>query len=226
MQRPDWPTIQKEIQEKFKDQLYEDNRIVLNDWNVKDFFGTGYFSGDMVKIVLDNAPKTELSKKSHRDYLAPAQFIAGWHTGLRSEIRWDQILDCFRPNHDLTDTLYDAMEAYVADDFTTGDEYMAAAKPLFKTALAGCHDISHEMEEWAKKFEDLKTRPNWDEAAMQIYRDEKVEIEGYMAEEFYLWENGMFFESGFQASSVERIFLSKASTVAQESDAMMLVIPL
>ena len=77
MQRPDWPTIQKEIQEKFKDQLYEDNRIVLNDWNVKDFFGTGYFSGDMVKIVLDNAPKTELSKKSHRDYLAPAQFIAG-----------------------------------------------------------------------------------------------------------------------------------------------------
>ena len=61
---------------------------------------------------------------------------------------------------------------------------MATARSLFQTALAGCPNISKEMEEWDQKFDSLKTRPGWSEAATEIYHDNKAEIDEYMTNEF------------------------------------------
>ena len=45
---------------------------------------------------------------------------------------------CFVLNEELTDTLYDAMEAYIIGDSVKGDSLMDATKPLYDIALASC----------------------------------------------------------------------------------------
>ena len=82
-------------------------------------------------------------------------------------------------NAELTDTLYDAMEAYINDDPVTGDQKMAAIRPLFTTALAACTqpDYNKSLAKWAKEFDDLKARPDWDEISKKIYEDNKETID-------------------------------------------------
>ena len=53
------------------------------------------------------------------DTQAPAQFIAGWYNGITQEDIRGSIIDshCWGiPPYDLTLTLYDAMNAYIAGD--------------------------------------------------------------------------------------------------------------
>ena len=57
---------------------------------------------------------------------------------------------CFVLNEELTDTLYDAMEAYMNNDPITGDQKMAATKPLYKTALASCAGYNEALERWSE----------------------------------------------------------------------------
>ena len=73
------------------------------------------------------------------------------------------IRECYEPNEDLTNALYDGMEAYMKGDTQTGDAKMAVAKGLYAATLAPCTEVHRNMDEWVKKFEDLKARPDWDE---------------------------------------------------------------
>ena len=59
-----------------------------------------------------------------RDPYAPAQFSAGWLYGLTYEDRRDEIVNCFKSDDNLTDSIYDAMEAYITGDSKTGDQKM------------------------------------------------------------------------------------------------------
>ena len=48
--------------------------------------------------------------------MAPAQFATGWLYGVTQEDKEYDILSCYTQNEDLTNSLYDAMEAYIAGD--------------------------------------------------------------------------------------------------------------
>ena len=58
-------------------------------------------------------------------------FVEGFYGGLTGV--WDQtyLEMCFVQNEELTDTLYEAMGAYISNDPVTGDQKMAATKPLY-----------------------------------------------------------------------------------------------
>ena len=45
---------------------------------------------------------------------------------------------CFKEDDDLTNAIYDAMEAYIAGDIGLGDAKFAEAKPLYIEALSDC----------------------------------------------------------------------------------------
>ena len=66
-----------------------------------------------------------LSIEPIRYEMAPALFIAGWYMELNQHGDQDHILPCYEPNEDLTNALYDAMEAYIDGDTQTGDAKMA-----------------------------------------------------------------------------------------------------
>ena len=72
-------------------------------------------AGETDRIILD--------KTKTRDHLAPAKYVAGWYSGLKigGEVEQDYIVSCYRPNDDLTDNLYDAIEAYSANETTFAD---------------------------------------------------------------------------------------------------------
>ena len=76
-----------------------------------------------------------------RDNAAPAQFFAGWFDIVVQEDQRDYILDCYNDNTELTNVLYNAMEAYIASDFVTGDKEMAQVGDLFNTAASNCDKI-------------------------------------------------------------------------------------
>ena len=92
---------------------------------------------------------------SDRDPLAPAHFMAGWYYGIAQKAVRAELLYCYKPDVDLTNTLYDAMEAYIDGDKTTADAKMGETKELYKKALTGCGEIAEHMGEWAQKFDDL-----------------------------------------------------------------------
>ena len=58
----------------------------------------------------------------------------------------DYILDCYSNNNELTDTLYDAMEAYISADYTTGDKKMGDLSNLFSTAMKKCDKVMDKMD--------------------------------------------------------------------------------
>ena len=98
----------------------------------------------------------------------------------------------------------------MADDSQTGDKKMAAAKILFQTAMAGCQEVSQKMSEWADKFDDLRARPDWGKVAQQIYLENKDVIDRNLSLEFEAWKEGVYFNSGMFAGSVEYVFLSQS----------------
>ena len=178
-----------------------DNQLAIRGWNRADFFSSGMFTGRIEKIILDNAPKSE------RNQRAPELFMEGWHVGL-SGVYEEHFLDqCFVQNTELTDTLYDAMEAYINNDPVTGDQKMAATRPLFTTALAACTQPDYTTKstydksfaKWAKEFDDLQARPDWDQLSKKIYEDEKFVIDRFVGAEFDAWKEGDFAKAGFMA---------------------------
>ena len=74
----------------------------------------------------------------NRDPYAPAWFTAGWYDGITDENFINVIFNCYQPDNDLTNALFDAMEAQIAGDTASGDALMAKTKPLYKKALSGC----------------------------------------------------------------------------------------
>ena len=91
--------------------------------------------------------KQFLSVDPIRLEIAPASFIAGWYYNLTLDNKVKYIEQCYTPNEDLTNALYDSMEAYMKGDTQTGDEKMAAAKDLYPAALANCPEVHRNIDE-------------------------------------------------------------------------------
>ena len=80
---------------------------------------------------------------------------------MTSEDRTDELLECYKPSDDLTNTLYEAMEAYIQGDKSAGDAKMGDTKPLFKNAFKDCGELKDSMGAWSKKTDDLVKRDDW-----------------------------------------------------------------
>ena len=143
-----------------------------------------------------------------RDPYAPAQFTAGWYYGIAQKDKRDDILDCFKTDEDLTNTLYNAMEAYIAGDTTSGDAKISETKPLYEKALAGCGDIAVHMGEWAQKTDDMMERSDWQQISQEIYQANKDLIDRDVDLELREWQEGVFFNSGMFAGQISQVFLS------------------
>ena len=115
--RSDWDQISKKIYETNKDVINRDVSLELKEWEEGVFFNSGMFAGQIEKFFLDFKPE--------RDPIAPARFIAGWYFGLTIDDYVEYILECYEPNEDLTNALYDGMEAYMSGDIVTGETKMA-----------------------------------------------------------------------------------------------------
>ena len=89
-----------------------------------------------------------------RDPLAPAQFSAGWLYGLSGWDKRDTILSCYKPDEKLTNTLYDAMDAFIAGDNQSGWKKYNEAKPLFANALSGCKKYGRHI--WVDKIAHME----------------------------------------------------------------------
>ena len=80
--------------------------------------------------------------------MAPALFIAGWYMGITQDEESDYIRDCYAPDEDLSNALYDGMEAYMNGDSQTGDAKITAATNMYPAALANCTKVNAKMGEW------------------------------------------------------------------------------
>ena len=69
--------------------------------------------------------------------MAPAEFVAGWYDGFTQQERSD-ITACYKPDSSITDTLYNAMDAYNKGDLDTGEELVIATEQLCFAALTSC----------------------------------------------------------------------------------------
>ena len=141
-----------------------------------------------------------------RDPDAPAQFIAGWHYGIADKKERDD-LSCFKADDDLTNTLYDAMEAYIVGDHSAGDAKMTATVPLYKEALSGCGRLETLIGNWAQKIDEMKERKDWPQISKQIYKANKDLIDRDTGLELREWEQGVFFNSGMFAGQRGKVFL-------------------
>ena len=122
----------KHVFSEHGDELMRDTQLWIKEWKQGVPFNSGMFFGQFEKIFVDaNEQYPPALKGSQRDNTAPAQFSAGWYYGLSTEDKRDQILECFKESDDLTNALYDAMEAHIAGDDKTADEKMEETKVLY-----------------------------------------------------------------------------------------------
>ena len=101
--------------------------------------------------------------------MAPAQFAAGWYYGIAKEDKRDELLKCFQSDNDLTNTLFDAMEAYIAGDTMAGDAKIEQTKPLYEKSLAGCGKLTEAIDEWIEKIDAMMARSDWAMIQNQVY---------------------------------------------------------
>ena len=95
---------------------------MLREWEIGVYFNSGMYYGETYKIMLDNLL---LLVNEERQPLAPAEFTAGWYYGLSGHDKEDKILQCYEPDNELTNLLYDGMEAYIAGDNKSGSAKIA-----------------------------------------------------------------------------------------------------
>ena len=172
--------------------------------------------------------QAESAPSTGRDTSAPAQFFAGWFDIIVQEDERNYILDCYTENTELTDVLYDAMEAYIAGDKSEGDAKMSDTKPLFKTAFADCGELKDQMDAWSKKFDDLTKRDDWAIISQLIYEENKDVIDRDMDLELREWKQGVYFNSGMFAGQLIKVFLDNyqgKSNDAEQPEAYMYLLP-
>ena len=58
------------------------------------------------------------------------------------------IMQCFKSNIELTNDLYDSMEAYIDGDYATGDAKMLETNPLYEITLSGCGIVADLLDGW------------------------------------------------------------------------------
>ena len=202
-ERDDWPKVAKQIYEANKAVIDRDIDLEIKQWKEGVYFNSGMFAGQVGKVFLDNAPQSETSRSfmsdTTRDTTAPAQFAAGWYYGVTSIDKRDDILDCFASSDDLTNDLYDAMEAYIAGDSQEGDKKMKDSKLLWDTAMANCGETAVAMGKISREFDEIQARSDWDKVSKEIYMANKDVIDRDIGLELSQWTDGVFFNSGMFA---------------------------
>ena len=147
---------------------------------------------------------------------------------MTSEDKTTELLQCYKPSDALTNTLYDAMEAYIAGDKSEGDAKMSDTKPLFKTAFADCGELKDQMDALSKKFDDLTKRDDWAIISQLIYEENKDVIDRDMDLELREWKQGVYFNSGMFAGQLIKVFLDNypgKSNDAEQPEAYMYLLP-
>ena len=118
-----------------------------------------------------------LLQTTGRDPQAPAQFTAGWYYGIAQEDKRDDLMQCYQTDSNLTDTLYDAMEAYIAGDSETADAKIRETKPLYVKALSGCGKLAESIGNWAKRTDDMMSRSDWTTFSKHVYEAHRDTID-------------------------------------------------
>ena len=211
--RSDWPSISMGIYMKNKDALQQDEILSVKEWEQGVFFNSGMYVGDVEKIFLDNAPQSwrTFMSDTTRDPTAPAQYMAGWFYGVSQEDDRDEIMQCFKQSDDLTNKLYDAMEAFASGDHKSGDEMITETKALFEAAVQGCpKDLLGKMYAIHNRYDALKARSDWPSISMEIYMKNKDELQQDEINSVKEWVQGDYFNSGVFVGDVEKIFLDNA----------------
>ena len=108
----------------------------------------------------------------------------------------DEILKCYTKNDDLTNALYDAMEAFIAGNSETGNKKMKESKPLWNTAMAGCGEIAKKMSEISDKMDRIQKRSDWNQVSKKVYEAQKHEIDDDISHEYKQWAKGNFYSAG------------------------------
>ena len=200
--------------EKNKEWVEGAEAAKIEQWKDGKYFVSGKFAAMAAQYMGIAPPMKEdnavMTDGSDRDPYAPAQFTAGWYWGIAEKDKRDEILKCYKTDVDLTNALYDGMEAYIAGDKATGDAKIADTKPLYKKALADCGKVAEHMGEWAQKLDDLAKIADWDKVSMQIYKANKNIIDGEIKDELLEWSEGVFFDSGMFAGRLGKIFIDNA----------------
>ena len=74
----------------------------------------------------------------------------------------------------------------------------------------------------AKKVDDMKARPDWNEIKQKIYEEDKAEIDELVKEELEGWNYGDPYFAGLSSGRIEYVFLSKASYEVHKLEASIL----
>ena len=207
---------------KYKDEIEKSGSLEVSEWEKGVHFNSGMFAGYTMQYIGLAPPRDTPSPKpeppqpepvpepTKRDSLAPAQFVSGWFYGVTNKDKRDYILSCYTVNDDLTNTLYEAMEAYIDGDQKTGDDKMGKTKDFYSDALKKCDDVSDDMKNIDEKAQALVKRDDWKDVAAKIYKENKSVIDRDVDLELREWKQKVFFNSGMFAGQVEEIFISNA----------------
>ena len=176
----------------------------------------------------DSVSSAELASpvaQTQKDQQAPALFIAGWLNGFTGDDLKDDILSCYKPNSLITDTLYEAMNAYWANNLKIGDEKMSELEPLYEKALEGCSKEKLILIDVGGKVDEAKARPDWEEIKRKVFEDDEKEMSWWVDRELTKWHNGQFYLSGQMAGKIENAFVSAVPQEASQLESSMFFIP-
>ena len=119
----------------------------------------------------------------------------------------DFVLGCYKPSLQLTDLLYNSMEALISD----GSVYknMQETSKLYEEAMSDCGQIAGEMKEVAESFEEIQNSPDWEQTFVALFEENKDDLMQLMQEQLKDWKVSKFFDAGMSAGSIETLILSK-----------------
>ena len=119
----------------------------------------------------------------------------------------DFVLDCYKPSLQLTDLLYNSMDALISD----GSVYknMQETSKLYEEAMSDCGLIAGEMKAVAESFEEIQNSPDWEQTFVALFEENKDDLMQLMQEQLKDWKVSKFFDAGISAGSIETLILSK-----------------
>ena len=76
---------------------------------------------------------------------------------------------CFFGSEELTNALYDGIEALRVNDFAAVSNKLAEIRPLFESALKKCPEVLPDMEKYVDEIDQLMSRADWDYVSEFLY---------------------------------------------------------
>jgi len=187
---------------------------MMQEFGWGDYRAAGMYEAQIAQY-LDMAPNNyhNVFAGAERLPIAPAEFIAGWLYGVSFQTEnWRfEFENCYKVDKNITDDVYDAMEAYEKNDYDTAQKKWDDADKYWPDALASCKkEATDALDAWGKKVKDMQAMKDWDKIAAKIYQDNKKEMEADVRLEFTWWDKGAQFNSGMYAGRVDKVFLDNA----------------